>query len=48
METLGVTEELEPKVGKRVKLVMGLAGRLDTPAPAVGGVGAASRIPRRN
>jgi twitching motility protein PilT len=33
--------------GKRVKLVMELAGRLDTPAPNAAGA-AASRIPRRN
>ena len=34
--------------GKRVKLVLELAGRLDTPAPNAAGAAAASRIPRRN
>jgi twitching motility protein PilT len=33
--------------GKRVKLVMELAGRLDAPTPAAGGAGAASRLPPR-
>ena len=35
------------RAGKRVKLVMELAGRLDTPTPNAGSA-AASRIPRRN
>jgi twitching motility protein PilT len=34
--------------GKRVKVVMELAGRLDMPPPSMGGPGAASRLPRRN